>query len=111
MLVQFPNELGDERERLLTAKKEVRAQRAERDFQIAQFYDKSNHYQAARYYYAGVVKEYPNSSFAEQSQARLAQIKAEPGSPPDRLAWMDKIFDPNSIDQAIAAEAAGTVKR
>lgn len=93
MLIQFPRELADERDRLLTIKKELAAQKAKRDFDLAQYYDNGDHYGAARYYYRQIVQQYPHSSFAEQSRARLAEITSEPDNPPSRLAWLDTIFD------------------
>ncbi len=96
MLVQFPRELADERERLLTAKAEVRAQQAYREWHAAQFYEKGEYYAAARYYYNVLVKDYPGTQFAEQAQTRLAQIAPEPDNPPDRFAFLDSIFGPPS---------------
>jgi len=94
MLVQFPRELADERERLLTSKAEVRAQRAYREWHTAQFYEKGEYYAAARYYYNVLVKDYPGTEFAKQAETRLAQIAPEPDSPPDRFAFLDYVFGP-----------------
>ena len=92
-LLQFPTELpGEERERLVNAKKEVHAQKASRDFRLAQYYDKGKNYRAARYLYNSIVKDYPQSSFAEQSQQRLAQIQTQPDEAPKRLAWLDSVL-------------------
>jgi outer membrane protein assembly factor BamD (BamD/ComL family) len=78
--LQFPDKLRDpaERESLLTARKEVHAQKATRDFALAEYYAKGSHYRAARKYYNEVIEKYPNSSFAEQSRNRLAEYKDKP---------------------------------
>jgi TolA-binding protein len=96
MLVQFPHELGDERERILTAKAEVRAQRAYREWHTAQFYEKGEYFAAARYYYNVLVQDYPGTQFAKEAESRLAQIAPEPDNPPDRFAFLDYVFGPPS---------------
>jgi TolA-binding protein len=94
MLVQFPQELADERENLLEAKAEVRAQLAYREWHTAQFYEQGEYYAAARYYYNVLVKDYPGTPFAKQAEARLAEIAPEPDNPPDRYAFLDYVFGP-----------------
>jgi outer membrane protein assembly factor BamD (BamD/ComL family) len=96
MLVQFPQELGDERERLLTAKGEVRAQLAFREWHAAQFYEKGEYFGGARYHYNVLVKDYPGTPFAKEAEARIAQIAPEPDNPPDRFAFLDYVFGPPS---------------
>jgi outer membrane protein assembly factor BamD (BamD/ComL family) len=101
MLVQFPRELGDERQRLLTSKAEVRAQRAYREWHTAQFYEKGEYYAAARFYYNVLVKDYPGTEFARQAEERLAQLAPEPDNPPDRFAFLDYVFGPPSGKAAL----------
>ena len=81
-LAQFTNELGDERERLVKAKAEVRAEQATRDIQLAQYWDKGDHYGAARIYYAQVLKDYPQTPFADEAKTRLAALEGKPTEPP-----------------------------
>jgi hypothetical protein len=88
--------LGDERERILTAKAEVRAQRAYREWHTAQFYEKGEYFAAARYYYNVLVQDYPGTQFAKEAESRLAQIAPEPDNPPDRFAFLDYVFGPPS---------------
>jgi outer membrane protein assembly factor BamD (BamD/ComL family) len=91
-LVQFPEELKEERERLLQAQRAVVAQLAQREFERAQFYDNTKYYRAARHHYSEVVKEYPGSKFAELATARLAEIKNLPDVPKQRLSWLANLF-------------------
>src|SRR5207247_1843523 len=88
MLVQFPSELKDERPRLLTAKKEVRAQLATRDYDLAKYYDRGEHYGAARYMYAKVMKDYPDTSLAVDSKERVAQLEGKPDEIISSYEWM-----------------------
>jgi outer membrane protein assembly factor BamD (BamD/ComL family) len=101
MLFQFPTELGEERQRLLTAKAEVRAQRAYREWHAAQFYEKGDYYGGARYHYNVLVQEYPGTQFAKQAEARLAEIGPQPDNPPDRFAFLDYVFGPPSGKAAV----------
>jgi outer membrane protein assembly factor BamD (BamD/ComL family) len=121
MLTQFPREMADERERLVTVRKEIHAQLAARDFNMGEYYDKGSHYGAARYYYASVVKKYPDSSFAQTAQQRMDAIKAEPDNPPDRLEFLARWFgedkNPNlptanpPAPTATATAPASTIQR
>jgi len=91
-LVQFPKELAGERERLLKTQAAARAQQAERDWSIAEYYAKTQHYSAARYHLQTLREDFPDTRFAEMAAERLAQIKDLPDSPPQRLPWLVKLF-------------------
>jgi TolA-binding protein len=93
-LAQFPSELGEERERLVKAKAEVRAQMATRDIQLAQYWEKGDHYGAARIYYAQVLKDYPQTQFADAAKTRLAALDGKPNEPPSRLAFLTDWMKP-----------------
>lgn len=92
MLSQFGPELGDERERVIQAGRAVRAQMAQRDYEMAEFYCKTRHYGSASVYFNNVVKDFPETKFAEMSQARLEEIKDLPPVPPERLKWLANLF-------------------
>jgi outer membrane protein assembly factor BamD (BamD/ComL family) len=94
LLVQFPTELGDERERIVRYKAEVKAQRATRDIHLAQYFDNGAHYRAAKIYYAQVVKDYPQTQFAEQAKTRLASLQGLPDNPPNRIAFLTDWMEP-----------------
>jgi outer membrane protein assembly factor BamD (BamD/ComL family) len=105
-LAQFPNELGQERERLVKAKAEVKAQMATRDIQLAQYWDKGDHYGAARIYYAQVLKDYPQTPFADEAKTRLAALEGKPNEPPSRLAFLTDWAKPK--DAATQTDSGGT---
>ncbi len=110
MLVQFDRELGNERERIVKAKAEVRAQRATRDIQVAQYYDKGKHYGAARIYYAQVLKDYPQTPFAEEAKTRIAGMQGQPDHPPNRLAFITDLFE-SEDDTRTATRDGGAMRR
>jgi outer membrane protein assembly factor BamD (BamD/ComL family) len=92
MLSQFPEELGKERERVIQAGKAVRAQMAQRDYEMAEFYCKTKHYGAASIYFNSVIKDFPETQFAEMARQRLAEIKDLPPEPPQRFKWLANLF-------------------
>jgi len=111
-IAQFGGELGDERERLLTAKGEVHAQQALRSWTLAQFYDKGKYYRAARIYYADVVEQYPQTQLAQASRQRLDAIRTEPDFPPDHFSYLAILFDgkdPNKEIEEKEKDAAAVV--
>ncbi len=111
-IAQFGSELGDERDRLLTAKAEIHAQQALRTYTIAQFYDNGKYYRAARIYYADLAEKYPQTQLAQLARQRLETIRGEPDFPPDRFALLAEIFDgkdPNKeIEEKERAFSGGT---
>jgi hypothetical protein len=107
-LAQFTHELGDERERLVKAKAEVRAQMATRDIQLAQYWDKGDHYGAARIYYAQVLKDYPQTPFADEAKTRLASLEGKPNEPPSRLAFLTDWAKPKSSDSNEPGKGSGS---
>jgi len=89
---QFPYEAAKEREYLARAWAEVRFKKAEREWHMAQFYDRRGEYGAARFYYQLVVNDYADTVFAEKARSRMEAIRSEPDTPPQRLEWLVKLF-------------------
>jgi hypothetical protein len=69
---------------------------------MAQHYDGTKYYGAARYYYAEVIKKYPDTELAREARDRLAQIGGEPEKPPKRLAWFVDLFPESSERSRVA---------
>jgi outer membrane protein assembly factor BamD (BamD/ComL family) len=92
MLVQFPTELGEERQRLLEDKRNILEQRAERDWQMASYYHKNKYYGAVRFYCQKIIKEYPETSFAQQAAARIEEIKGKPDQPKNYFNWIEDVL-------------------
>jgi len=91
-LSQFSSELGTERQRLAATRDRIAEQQAERDWTMAQYYENRKAFGAARYYYQGLIKDYPLTQYARQAQARLEQIRDKPDNPPNRFQWLTDIF-------------------
>ncbi|MCR4414069.1 MAG: outer membrane protein assembly factor BamD [Thermoguttaceae bacterium] len=93
-LTRFGPALGEKRGLVLDTKNQIVEQKAEREWAMAQYYDKNHYYGAARFYYQSLVDEYPNTRYGEAARQRLAQIKDLPAEPPDRFGWLNKIVNP-----------------
>ncbi len=112
-LAQFGSELGAERDRLVTQKGEIHAQQALRNWAVAQYYEKGEHYAAAKVYYNEIVKDYPQTKLAEQARTRLVALGPLPDNPPDRFKILADIFDGGDPDAVIARQSPpdGTSRR
>jgi outer membrane protein assembly factor BamD (BamD/ComL family) len=102
LLTQFSAQLPDERENIQQAMKTIEAQLAERDWALGEFYDTTHHYYAARFYYKEVVKQYPQSRFADLAKARIEKIKDKPADPKNEIEWIASKFRraPTAAQQA-----------
>lgn len=101
--MQFAGRLSDqEKERLRTVEGQLNLEIATRDYRMAEHFDGTKHYGAARYYYAQVVKQYPDTELAAQARERISQIAGEPEKPPKRLAWFVDLFPESSERSRVA---------
>lgn len=87
-ITQFGRELGEEHKTVVEARNKIDAKMAERDWEMAQFYETKKRYAGAKYYYRQIVKGFPNTEIARAAEKRLAEIKDYPDSPPDRFKWI-----------------------
>lgn len=90
-LTQFSDKLGEERANIMQARREMRDQRAERDFAAGQFYEKKRAYGASRMHYEGIIKDFPTSPYAAMAKERLEAIKDYPDSPPEPFKWLEEL--------------------
>lgn len=90
---QFGGRLSkEEKDRLATVESQLNKEIATRDYRMAEYYDKKAEYGAAKFYYAEVVKKYPDTELAKQATDRVAAIRGEPEEPPKKLAFIiDKL--------------------
>ena len=94
LLKQFATQLKskEERQRIEQLRGEIAAQRALRDWNMAEFYANRKQFRAARIYWQGLIKKHPDTKLAEQAQKRLTETRAELGEPPVRLKWLVDMF-------------------
>ena len=91
-LTQFRDQLGPEQVRVAQARDSILEQKADRDWVIAQYYDKKKEFGAARVYYQYLIKDYPLTQAAHKARARLDQVRNEPDRPPNRFKWLTDAF-------------------
>lgn len=89
----FPQESANEKEYLENAYKQIRTQKAQRHWTVAEFYDRRKEYGAARFYYRKIMKDFPNSNLSEQAEKRIAEVADLPDTPPDRFTWITRWFE------------------
>lgn len=108
---QFPREASQEREYLARAYAEVRYKKAEREWNMAKYYDRRGEYGAARYHYSLLDRDYDSTPLAERARGRLAEIAGEPDVPPQRLAWVVDMFPEEDDVKPMIATAPGVTRR
>ena len=91
LLAQFNSELGTERERILQVRTEIRAQRALREFNMAEWYYKGKHFTSAKIYYAEVIKDYPDTRLAQESKSKIDTCRDLPDAKPP-FEWLVKVL-------------------
>lgn len=92
-LTQFPTELGEERKSLVSVQDQVYEEKARREFQMAEYYLKSKHYRAARYYFDAVIEQYPDSQYAVSARQQMQGLEGYPDVAPNHLAIVAKPFE------------------
>ena len=66
-----------------------------RDWETAEYYDYRQQYGGARFYYSKVLRDFPDTSLAQDAEKRLAQITDLPANPEQRMQWLvDSIPEP-----------------
>jgi outer membrane protein assembly factor BamD (BamD/ComL family) len=89
---QFPVEAQREREYLDREAARIRYLKSERDWLMAQRFDRRAEYGAAKHYYVGLVSDYPDTPFGERAKLRLREIGGEPDVPEQPLSWLVAMF-------------------
>jgi outer membrane protein assembly factor BamD (BamD/ComL family) len=82
--------MPEERPRLYEAQEVVRAQIAEREYDLGEYYRRLDYNRAARAHYANVLRDYPDTKFAELAKQRTQEIENLPPEPPDYFPWLTK---------------------
>lgn len=81
----MPEFRAEEKAAFLTRQKlAIRMQQAEKDFKMAEYYERTRHPGSAYFYYELVRRRYPGTKFSDEATRRMERIKgeAEKGPPP-----------------------------
>ena len=99
---QFAGKLShEERERLTDIQAELNEKLAERDFVTAKYYDETEHYSSARFYYQKIAQQYPNSSMGIESGKRYQELAGKPEHPVSNVGWLLDMFPENAERKTI----------
>jgi outer membrane protein assembly factor BamD (BamD/ComL family) len=91
-LSQFGAQLGAEQNNVAKARKQIIEEKANRDYAMAQYYEKQKYYGSARLYYQGIIEKFPSTSRAKDAKERLDTIKGEPDVPPNYFKWISDLM-------------------
>jgi outer membrane protein assembly factor BamD (BamD/ComL family) len=101
--VQFTGQLNSKE---LTRQSEIQAQLnqqlAERDMKMAKYFDDGAHYGSAKFYYAQLVRDYPNTPLANQAKERYLALGGKPDHPESKMEWFTDRFPENAERKSIA---------
>ena len=89
---QFAHQLEGEKDHVRQAQREIEAQLAEREWERGEYYYRGKFYRAARDYYQALIKDYPDSRFAQMARDRLAETKDLPDQPKNGVEWLTSRF-------------------
>jgi len=100
--VQFAGQLNsEERARQSEIQAQLNRQLAERDWKMAQYFDDGEHYGSAKFYYAQLVRDYPNTPLAEQARGRYLELGGKPDHPTSKMGWLVDRFPENAERKSI----------
>jgi TolA-binding protein len=92
-LKQYGNRLGEERDRVATARAQILEEKANREYTMGEYYENRAYYGAAKMYYKSLIDEYPGTEKAKEAKVRLAAIQNKPDTPSGRLKWFTDLFE------------------
>lgn len=93
---QFAGRLPpEEKQRLAKVEAMLNKNIAERDFRMAAYYDKKKDFGAAKFYYASVIKKFPDTDLAKKSKDRVGELAGEPDSPAKPLGFLVDLLPEN----------------
>jgi outer membrane protein assembly factor BamD (BamD/ComL family) len=106
LLTQFSNELGKERDRVVQVRASINQQRAQREWDMAEYYAKGEYYGAARHFYEKIAKDFPDTKLAQESRSRIEQTKDKPDNPTDPFQWLVDLLPASTKDGPVIPTAA-----
>jgi outer membrane protein assembly factor BamD (BamD/ComL family) len=92
-LSQFGPKLGAEEHRTRQAFARIVEEQANREFQVAKYYERRSCYGAARFYYQCVMKDFPNTLKAKEAQEQFDKIRTLPDEPPHYFKWLTDFLE------------------
>ncbi len=112
LVIQFPNESKAQREYLQEAAGDIRLKKAQREYELAQYYDRRKEFGAARLTYANVATNYKDTNLAAEAETHLSRLGGKPDVPEERLQWLADLFPEETRPKPlIASDTLGKILR
>ena len=89
-LRNLSHQMPEEKPRLQQAQAAIRAQMAERDYDMGEYYRRLGYNRAARQHYAVVLRDFSDTKFATLAAEKMKATESLPDSPPDHFPWLTK---------------------
>jgi outer membrane protein assembly factor BamD (BamD/ComL family) len=100
---QFYGELDkDQQKRLAEVSGQLSREQAGRDYHMAQHFERTGYNRAAKFYYDGLVRRYPQTELATKARERLAALVDAPDEPDVPLESVVNLFPENAERTSIA---------
>jgi len=100
--VQFAGKLNEEeRARLDIDQAALQKQLAMRDWTRAKHYEDNEQFGSAKFYYAKILRQFPNTPIANDAQQQYAALEGKPNSSPELLAGVIKLLPENAERKAV----------
>lgn len=100
---QFPKEIESERPYLEKEAAAIRNLLANRDYTLAQYYERRGENRAAAIMYEQVARDYGNSALAQEVDVRLASLEGKDPHPPQYAQWLVDIFPKSEASRPLIA--------
>jgi TolA-binding protein len=101
--IQFAGKMKpDQREEIVEIEAQLNKELANREFLMAKHYDDIKEFGSAKFYYAQVMKDFPQTPLAEQSRTRLAAMGELPDRPSSSLDPILNMLPESAERRAIA---------
>jgi outer membrane protein assembly factor BamD (BamD/ComL family) len=108
---QFPSESREHAEDLERSYRLIRFKKAEREWNMANYYMRRREYGGARFYFNRILEDFADTPFAEEAREKVSGIAGRPAIPPQRFEWLVKLFPDSDADQPIIATAPSSTSR
>jgi outer membrane protein assembly factor BamD (BamD/ComL family) len=101
--IQFAGQLDEaQRQRLAETDAMLNKELATREFQMAEHFDNIEEYGSAKFYYAQVIRNHPQSPLAEQSRERITALAGLPDRPTSSLEPLLNLVPQSAEYKAVA---------
>jgi outer membrane protein assembly factor BamD (BamD/ComL family) len=101
--IQFAGNMKpDQREEIVEIEAKLNKELANREFLMAKHYDDIKEYGSAKFYYAEVIKDFPQTPLAEESRTRLAAMGGLPDRPKSSIEPILNLLPESAERRAIA---------